>query len=250
MTPTPSIAIIDYGAGNLHSVAKAFDKIGYPGSVTADPAAIAAADAVVLPGVGAARDTVDGLAARGLTQTVHDAIDAGKPFFGVCIGLQVLFDRSEEEDAECLGILPGTVRRLPPGPKVPHMGWNQVRATGPHPLLDGIPDGSNFYFVHSYYAEPADYKPTMQDTCDFVRTGRTRVVATTEYDADCSFASVLGRGPARRDPVPPGEERRERSAHLPQLRRADGAFPCAERRCVVAPPAAARRPRRRPWRSR
>ena len=185
MTPTPSIAIIDYGAGNLHSVAKAFDKIGYPGSVTADPAVIAAADAVVLPGVGAARDTVDGLAARGLTQTVHDAIDAGKPFFGVCIGLQVLFDRSEEEDAECLGILPGTVRRLPPGPKVPHMGWNQVRATGPHPLLDGIPDGSNFYFVHSYYADPAASGANGR--------GAARVIAATDYDVDCSFASVLGR---------------------------------------------------------
>ena len=184
MTPTPSIAIIDYGAGNLHSVAKAFDKIGYPGSVTADPAVIAAADAVVLPGVGAARDTVDGLAARGLTQAVHDAIDAGKPFFGVCIGLQVLFDRSEEEDAECLGILPGTVRRLPPGPKVPHMGWNQVRTTGPHPLFEGIPDGSNFYFVHSYYAAPAPASNGRAEAC---------VIAATDYDVGCSFASVLGR---------------------------------------------------------
>ena len=185
MTRAPSIAIIDYGAGNLHSVAKAFDKIGYPGRVTADAAVIAAADAVVLPGVGAAQDTVDGLAARGLTQVVRDAVASGKPFFGVCIGLQVLFDRSEEEDAECLGILPGTVRRLPPGPKVPHMGWNQVRATGPHPLLEGIPDGSNFYFVHSYYADPAA----------FGSNGRAeaRVIASTDYDVDCSFASVLGR---------------------------------------------------------
>ena len=185
MTRAPSIAIIDYGAGNLHSVAKAFDKIGYPGSVTVDPAVIAAADAVVLPGVGAAQDTVDGLAARGLTQPVRDAVDSGKPFFGVCIGLQVLFDRSEEEDAECLGILPGTVRRLPPGPKVPHMGWNQVRATGPHPLLEGIPDGSNFYFVHSYYADPAASGSNGR--------AEARVIAATDYDVDCTFASVLGR---------------------------------------------------------
>ena len=194
MTPTPSIAIIDYGAGNLHSVAKAFDKIGYPGGVTADPAAIAAADAVVLPGVGAARDTVDGLAARGLTRTVHDAIDAGKPFFGVCIGLQVLFDRSEEEDAECLGILPGTVRLLPPGRKTPHMGWNQVQTPAPHPLFEGIPNGSNFYFVHSYYADPIIPEKTQQDTYDFARTGwvLNGVIATTEYEG-FSFASVLGR---------------------------------------------------------
>ena len=176
MARTPAIAIIDYGAGNLHSVAKAFDKIGCPASVTADAGLIAKADAVILPGVGAALDTVNGLAARGLTQPIRDAIAAGKPFFGVCIGLQVLFERTEEEDAECLGILPGRVRRLPAGPKVPHMGWNQVCARSAHPLLEGIPDASNFYFVHSYYADPGP---------------STDIVGTTEYGI--SFPSVLSR---------------------------------------------------------
>lgn len=156
MNAAPKIAIINYGAGNLRSVEKAFEKIGHPAQVTADAQAIAAADAVVLPGVGAAQDTVDGLAARRLVDVVAQTIARGTPFFGVCIGMQVLFQRSEEGHADCLGALAGTVRRLPSGQKVPHMGWNQVEFAIGNPLFSGIPAASNFYFVHSYYADPQD----------------------------------------------------------------------------------------------
>ncbi len=156
MNAAPKIAIINYGAGNLRSVEKAFEKIGHPSLVTADAQAIAAADAVVLPGVGAARDTVDGLASRRLVDVIARTIARGTPFFGVCIGMQVLFHRSEEGHADCLGALAGMVRRLPPGQKVPHMGWNQVEFAVAHPLFSGIPNKSNFYFVHSYYADPQD----------------------------------------------------------------------------------------------
>ncbi|MSQ25003.1 MAG: imidazole glycerol phosphate synthase subunit HisH [Dehalococcoidia bacterium] len=156
MHATPKIAIINYGAGNLRSVEKAFEKIGHPALVTADAQVVAAADAVVLPGVGAARGTVDGLAARRLVDVIARTIARGTPFFGVCIGMQVLFQRSEEGHADCLGTLAGTVRKLPPGQKVPHMGWNQVEFAGSHPLFSGIPNRSNFYFVHSYYADPQD----------------------------------------------------------------------------------------------
>ncbi len=171
-----AIAVIDYGAGNLHSVAKAFDKIGYPACVTADPISISEADAVVLPGVGAALDTVNGLTARDLTTPIRETLARGKPFLGVCIGLQVLFERTEEEDVECLGLLAGRVRRLPSGQKVPHMGWNQVLSQGPHPLLAEIPDGSNFYFVHSYFADPGQ---------------ETEVIATTDYGI--RFPSVVAK---------------------------------------------------------
>jgi glutamine amidotransferase len=152
----PTIAIIDYGAGNLRSVAKAFEAIGYPGKVTTDPADVLKADAVVLPGVGAAGDTMTSLDARGMVTAIKETIGKGKPFFGVCLGLQLLFENSEEGETECLGILPGKVRHFPRTVKAPHMGWNQVRLKGKQALFDGVPDGTNFYFVHSYYAEPAD----------------------------------------------------------------------------------------------
>ncbi len=173
----PRIAIIDFGAGNLRSVAKAFEKIGYPAEVTADPHVVAAADAVVLPGVGAAGDTMHSLTAEGLVDTINDVIARGRPFFGVCIGLQVLFESSDEGKAECLGILRGRVRRLPPTVKVPHIGWNQVDLVSRHPLFEGIEDGSNFYFVHSYYGDPED---------------AGAVVGQTDYGT--TFASVIARG--------------------------------------------------------
>ncbi len=173
----PRIAIINYGAGNLRSVAKAFECIGYPGEVTTDPRAVAAADAVVLPGVGAALDTMTNLSARGMVEVIHSVIDAGRPFFGVCVGLQVLFESSEEDGAECLAVLKGRVRRLTTGLKVPHMGWNQVTLQREHPLFAGVPDSSNFYFVHSYYPEPAD---------------GAVVVGSTDYGG--GFCSAIGRG--------------------------------------------------------
>ncbi|MBI2942204.1 MAG: imidazole glycerol phosphate synthase subunit HisH [Chloroflexi bacterium] len=151
------IAIVDYGAGNLRSVAKALEHVGATPAVTDCPEEVRRASAVVLPGVGAAADTMRNLAARGLVGPVREAIAAGKPFLGVCMGLQVLLDGSEEGGwQDCLGILAGRVRRLPSGLKVPHMGWNQVRQRQPHPVFAGIPDGAHFYFVHSYYVDPID----------------------------------------------------------------------------------------------
>ena len=151
------IAIVDYGAGNLRSVANAITKLGYQPRITNRQNEVMNAQAVILPGVGAAADTMESLNRLGLVGTIGQLIAEGRPFFGVCIGLQVLFSDTEEGGGhECLGIIPGRVRRLPSELKVPHMGWNQVKQRLAHPIFDGIPDEANFYFVHSYYAEPAD----------------------------------------------------------------------------------------------
>jgi glutamine amidotransferase len=151
------IAVIDYGAGNLRSVVNAVTSLGYEPVVTSRPGDILNAGVVILPGVGAAADTVASLKSLKLVEPVRRVIEEGKPFLGICIGLQVLFGATEEGGwNECLGILPGKVRRLPPGLKIPHMGWNQVKQKISHPVFEGIPDGANFYFVHSYYAEPED----------------------------------------------------------------------------------------------
>ena len=151
------IAIVDYGAGNLRSVVNAIIKLGYRPRITNNPDEVLQARAVILPGVGAAADTMDNLKALGLASSIRQFIAGGRPFLGVCMGLQILFTGSEEGGwYECLGIIPGRVRRLPPGLKIPHMGWNQVKQRLPHPLFDGIPDKANFYFVHSYYVEPDD----------------------------------------------------------------------------------------------
>ena len=164
----PDIAIIDYGMGNLLSVSKAFEHVAReikPGSrivVTADPDVIATAARVVFPGVGAMPDCMRELERRGLTDAVKQAA-ADKPFLGICLGMQALFAHSEEGDCPGLGLLSGNVRLFPAEAmkdaagqklKVPHIGWNRVRQTGPHPLWAGIEDGARFYFVHSYYAEP------------------------------------------------------------------------------------------------
>ena len=151
----PNIAIINYGAGNLRSVAKALESLGAKPLVTADPAEIAAADGLVLPGQGACDSAMVALEAQDLTQSVKQAIADEKPFFGVCLGLQLLFDYTEEGGAECLGVIPGQVRRFPPGLKVPHMGWNTAELLQPdHPVFADVPQGSHFYFVHSYYPDP------------------------------------------------------------------------------------------------
>ena len=152
----PRILILDYGASNLRSVAKAFERLGYDAPVSGSKEEIERADALVLPGQGAARPAMEGLRARGLIEPMRRFIAGGGPFFGVCMGLQILFDFSEEGDQDCLGFVPGRVRRLPPGVKAPHMGWNQVSQCRETPLFEGIPDESNFYFVHSYYPEPKD----------------------------------------------------------------------------------------------
>jgi imidazole glycerol-phosphate synthase subunit HisH len=151
------IAIINYGAGNLRSVAKAVARLGYQAEVTSDPNTVLKADRVILPGVGAAGDTMDSLQKLGLVEPVKQIINEDRPFFGICLGLQVLLTSTEESGGyECLDLIPGMVRLLPPDLKVPEMGWNQVKQKMSHPVFEGIPDGSNFYFVHSYYVDPVN----------------------------------------------------------------------------------------------
>ena len=170
------IAVVDYGMGNLRSVSKALEHVvpsAAPGAeivVTADPAAIRAADRVVVPGQGAMPDCMRQLAASGARDAVVEAA-ASRPFLGICIGLQMLFEHGDEGDTPGLGILRGRVPRFPaPGPrsglKIPHMGWNEVAQARPHALWAGIPDRSRFYFVHSYYPEPAD-AAIRAATCDY-----------------------------------------------------------------------------------
>jgi len=172
------IVIIDYGAGNLCSVTNAIAKLGYQPRITSDPGEVVSAQAVILPGVGAAGDTMASLKRLGLVQMIKQLIAEGRPFLGVCIGLQILFTRTEEGGGcECLGIIPGWVRKLPSGLKIPHMGWNQVKQKVPHPVFEGIPDEANFYFVHSYYVEPED---------------GSLVAGETEYGI--SICSVIARG--------------------------------------------------------
>lgn len=172
-----NIVIIDYGAGNLRSVARAVVHAGFEPNVTADPYEVAAADAVIMPGVGAAADTMRNLREHKMVDPVREYIASGRPFFGVCMGQQALLSVSEEGgEHECLGIIEGRVRRLPGGQKVPHMGWNNVHQAAEHPIFDGIPDDSYFYFVHSYVPEPVD--PDV-------------VIGETDYGG--TFASVLAR---------------------------------------------------------
>lgn len=153
------IAIIDYGMGNLRSVQKGFDRVGHQAIVTDDPAEVQRASKVVLPGVGAFEDAIAELRRRRLVTPVLAAIDSGKPFLGICLGLQLLFDVSHENGRhEGLGVFRGQVVRfqVPAEYSVPHMGWNQVAIQHRPPILEGIPDGTYFYFVHSYYVAPSD----------------------------------------------------------------------------------------------
>jgi glutamine amidotransferase len=174
----PRIVVVDYGAGNLRSVARALEAAPADVLVTEDPGALAHADAVVVPGDGAARSAMDGLDRRGLIGPIRSFIASGRPFLGVCLGLQVLMTWSDEDGGtECLGIIPGKVVKLPNSLKIPHIGWNQVEKRSAHPILDGITDGEDFYFVHSYVAVP-------EDPAD--------VVGVTTYDV--TFASILQRG--------------------------------------------------------
>jgi glutamine amidotransferase len=154
-----SIAIIDYQMGNLRSVQKGFEKVGHAAMITSDPAELRRADKIVLPGVGAFGDAIAELRRRDLVQPIKDAIAEEKPFLGICLGLQLLFDVGYEGGQfEGLGVLRGKVARfdLPHEFKVPHMGWNRGTFKQSAPLLDGIGDGAFFYFVHSYYVLPED----------------------------------------------------------------------------------------------
>ena len=165
------IAVVDYGMGNIRSVSKALERVA-PGErveVTADPDVIRASDRVVVPGQGAMPDCMRQLAQSGAREAVVQAARA-KPFLGICIGMQMLFERGEEGDTPGLGLLAGGVPRFPAarmaGLKVPHMGWNEVRQAKPHALWDGIPSGERFYFVHSYYPAPAD-PGLVAGTCEY-----------------------------------------------------------------------------------
>ena len=158
------IAVVDYGMGNIRSVSKALERVAPQAEVlvTSDPGTIRAAERVVVPGQGAMPDCMRQLAASGARDAVIEAT-RDKPFLGICIGMQMLFERGEEGDTRGLGLLEGGVPRFPDaksqaemtGLKIPHMGWNEVRQARPHPLWEGVADGSRFYFVHSYYPQPA-----------------------------------------------------------------------------------------------
>ena len=176
MSDSIKLVVIDYGSGNLRSVAKALETVGVSPIVTGDANQIASADAVVLPGVGSGPAAMDALRQRDLVEPIRECVTSGRPFLGVCLGLQLLLDRTEEGNADCLGSVAGRVKRLPDGLKVPHMGWNSVRFKQEHPVFEGIPQDSHFYFVHSYYAAPDD---------------DTWVAGTTDYGV--SFCSIYAR---------------------------------------------------------
>jgi glutamine amidotransferase len=155
----PAVVVVDYGMGNLRSAQKGLEKAGVKAVITSDPAAVSSAEAVVLPGVGAFRDCMANLKAAGLVSPVLGAIEEGKPFLGICIGMQLLMTISEEFGLHSgLDVIPGRVVRFDAdsGLKVPHMGWNRVHYSGDRRLFEGIPDGSFFYFVHSYFVVPED----------------------------------------------------------------------------------------------
>ena len=178
------ITIIDYGMGNLRSVQKGFEKLGFTAKVTADPADLHDAERLVLPGVGAFKDCMDNLREGGFIEPIRRHVAGGRPFLGICLGLQLLFTESEEFGRhQGLGIIPGKVVRFPGDMhiageelKVPHMGWNQIRLRQDAPLFRGIADGTSVYFVHSYYVIPDD--PTV-------------VAAVTDYGIE--FCSAIRR---------------------------------------------------------
>jgi glutamine amidotransferase len=179
----PRIAIVDYGAGNLRSVAKALARSEMEPVVTADPAELAACAGVVLPGVGAFRDAATNLRASGLEDAVEQSISSGKPYLGLCFGLQLLFDEGDEHGVTPgFGLLAGRVERFPAKSsdgstlRVPHIGWNEVRFTGSHPMLERLPERDFYYFVHSYRPVPSD---------DSIVVGRT------EYGGE--FASAVAK---------------------------------------------------------
>lgn len=150
-----NIIIVDYGAGNLRSVVNALHHIGQDVQVTENPALVAEAEVIILPGVGAAASAMEELKKRRLVEPLCHHIFSGKPFLGVCLGLQLLFTVTEEGgENHCLGVVPGRVKKFAAGLKIPHMGWNQVKQNTAHPIFEGIPDSTDFYFVHSYYGVP------------------------------------------------------------------------------------------------
>jgi imidazole glycerol-phosphate synthase subunit HisH len=170
------IAILDYGMGNLRSVLRAVTHVGGEAEITDDGQKVARADALVVPGVGHFGACMRNIEERSLVDPVRAFAGTGRPVFGVCLGMQVLFKRSEEDAAPGFGLIPGQSRRLPPSVRVPHMGWNSVQWIGPHPYVAGIPNGTSFYFAHSFAPD--------------VVAGTT--VGATEYGR--TFSSAVTRG--------------------------------------------------------
>lgn len=176
------ITLVDYKAGNLTSVRRALDHLGIACQITAEPQLVRRADRIIFPGVGAAGAAMDVLRERGLDSALKDAFAAGTPILGICIGCQIILEHSEEDDAECLGLLSGkTIRFSVPNPlthplKIPHMGWNAVSVLKPHPLLSHLRPGDEFYFVHSFYPQPAD---------------PSQVYAISEYGGE--FPAAIGK---------------------------------------------------------
>lgn len=171
--------IIDYDAGNLRSVQRACHEVGLDAAISGDPDRVRHADRIIFPGVGAAGAAMRSIRARGMDDALREAIREGIPVLGICLGMQISLDHSEENDQQTLGLLPGRVRRFRfdrPELKIPHMGWNEVRVVKPHPLLQDIEPGDEFYFVHGYYPDPAR---------------REDVYAVTDYEIE--FAAALGR---------------------------------------------------------
>ena len=171
---THTIAVVDYGSGNLHSVSRAITRVGASPVVTRDADEIAGADALVIPGVGHFGACMRAIRGLGMHSAIEDFRATGRPVFGVCVGMQVLFEGSDEDPEVGLGVFPGRVERIVGDVKVPHMGWNTATWTEPHPYLDGLPDGTRFYFVHSYAPPAAEH-----------------TVATTTYGG--SFSAAVAR---------------------------------------------------------
>lgn len=172
--------IVDYDAGNLRSVQRACQHVGLDASISADPDVVAAADRVIFPGVGSAVSAVDTLRNRGLDEAIRAFHQTGKPLLGICLGLQIVLEHTEEGNRQCLGLLEGACERFvfnDPALKVPHIGWNELAIEQPHAMLANIENGDEFYFVHSYFALPAKKETT---------------IGVTTY-GDRTFASVIGR---------------------------------------------------------
>lgn len=171
------IGIVDYGRGNLRSVEKALEKVGFETIIMTSPEELGRIDGLILPGVGAFADAMDSLKTGGWIEPLTQFAQSGRPFLGICLGMQVLFEVGEEHgEHNGLGLLAGRVVKFPPGPKVPHMGWNSLKLEKPSFLLEGIPDGAYFYFVHSYYAAPSE---------------KSDIIATSDYGI--IFSAVVGK---------------------------------------------------------
>jgi glutamine amidotransferase len=190
------IAVLDYGIGNLRSAQKALEHVGADAVLTDDPGVASAADAVVLPGVGAFGACMDALRSSGLEPAVRDAVASGRPFIGICVGMQMLFDSSEEDpSATGLGIIPGKVRFIPEGVTRPQMQWNRLHVTAPDPMFDGLGDNPWMYFVHSLHGvpdDPADVVATVRYGGDLNVAFRRKNVFAVQFHPEKSAAAGLG----------------------------------------------------------